>query len=764
MSSVLGEGPTSAKLCILTDFPRVSAAAQGVPLFGWERQLVEQALLSAGITPSECRWESCLDFRPYDGNPYSLLNLEELKGKFLGRFNSLTKGSILTLGELPLNFLTGKFSIDKWHLSPLSFGKSKVMPSFHPERIGKQYHLQVYLKMACQKLANPAEYWPSCEKNFLLNPNFEETILTLKMLSYEPLLSVDIETGRGMINTVGFAWSSDDAIAINVLPDRLGNDKHFLLWEHINALLRSDQKKIFQNFLYEQMYFSRYGIKINNVHWDTMWAQKFLWPELKAGLDEVGRIYTREPYWKDDGKSWNNIRDWQRHYHYNMLDTTGTFAGYLGQEEDMRRRGIHSLFTGYLMRLTGPISEMCGNGLPVSAGRLETLRNGVDKRVCELTSEIQGVTGEHKFNPNSNLQIKKYYLAKGYKLPKKRDSKGTWKDSTDEKSLKKLQVQHPEDTSLELFLQYGKNQKALSSYLTFTYDEDGMMRYMLNGCATETGRMAGYTDPWDQGVNPQTIPGGNKGINIKRVFECPEGRTFVAIDLRQAESRFVAYDSCDPNLIEMLENPKKDIHRYVAAEIFQKPEDEITKQERQLGKKSSHGANYNMGINTFVDQCLGDGITISQKEARNVLESYHRLFPGIRRWHKSIREEVARTRRLSNPLGRERYFYGRLDDNLFREAYAYKPQSTIPDITNFLMLHLTDQRGRGRLNFRLHLQCHDSLLLSVRDNADDLRRVQDIASAGSEWHPEVILPAGRLVIPVSIEVGRNWGHMKEITT
>lgn len=237
-------------------------------------------------------------------------------------------------------------------------------------------------------------------------------------------------------------------------------------------------------------------------------------------------------------------------------------------------------------------------------------------------------------------------------------------------------------------------------------------------------------------------------------------RTFVQIDLRQAESRFVAYDSCDPDLIGMLEDPTKDIHRYVAAEIFKVPESEVTHEQRQLGKKSGHGANYSVGIATLQDSCLKENnLVLSRKEATNVLEAYHRLFPGIRRWHQSIRETVCRTRILTTPFGRTRQFFGRLDDNTFREAYAYRPQSSIPDVVNHLMLALWAARAKGSTpSLWFHLQCHDSLTLSCEQS--EVAEVAAFALDLSGWHPSLVLPAGKLVIPISIETGTALGEME----
>lgn len=239
----------------------------------------------------------------------------------------------------------------------------------------------------------------------------------------------------------------------------------------------------------------------------------------------------------------------------------------------------------------------------------------------------------------------------------------------------------------------------------------------------------------------------------------PKQRVFVEIDLRQAETRFVAFDCCDPTLLGMLERDE-DIHRFVAAEIYQKPMADVTHEERQLGKKSGHGANYSMGVATFQDSCLKEmDLVLDRKMATRVLEAYHKLFPGIRRWHASIRNKVYSERRLTNPLGRVRYFYGRCDDNTYREAYAYRPQSTVPDIANHLMLRLCDARTEGAFDFWLHLQVHDSVLLSC--TADERQRIMEFCLDTTKWHPEIVLPAGRLVIPTEAKWGRCLGSMEK---
>lgn len=762
----LGYGPLSAKMCILVDYPRVPGLSS--PFTDWEKNFLEGRLRKAGISPTQVRYEVLME-----GSRFATSDLDI--ARLWKKLKALPSCSmILAMGDNSLRVLTGKRSIDKWQCSPLDSVPEcpvrMVMPTFSLDRLTKQFDLSVWLDIALHKAKKyeGAGVWPRKDYKFLTGTRIEETMEVLDRLKKEPVLSVDIETGRGQINTVGFAWSSRHAIAINVLPEKYAADTYFTLWRKIAELLEGPAKKVMQNGVYETLFFAMYGIRIENFWHDTMWAQKLLWPELNKGLAAVGRIYTMEPYWKDEGKAvasdggrkdWGNVRDWPAHYRYNCLDTTGTFEAHLGQLRDLENRGMRRLWDTHVMRFADPLTEMCLNGLPIDEQR----RVDAHER---LTQEIESLTRglSTDLNPNSSKQKIELFREKGYKLPKKRNSKGGFSESADELALKKLRLKHPEDEDLKALLKIGPKQKALSSYLNVEYSGK-YVHYMLDGCGTETGRWSSSKDHLYEGFNAQTLP-----KYAKKFISWPanEDRIFVQCDLAQAESRFVAYDSADANLIEMLEDPTKDIHSYVAAEIFRCSVEQVIKEKnegdpskRQLGKKSGHGANYSMGEATFMDSCLKEmDLVLNKKEAKNVLEAYHRLFPGIRQWHESIRTEVRNSKRLTNPFGRERFFYGRMDDNTFREAYAYRPQSTVPDITNCLMLKLWDAREEGEFDFRFHLQCHDSITVSCREQEKD--RIVKFMLDTDRWHPDITLRAGKLVIPTSVEWGKSMGEMVEL--
>lgn len=729
-----------------------------VPLSGWQSENLRSRLIRAGLNPDKV----------------VQLTLESIE-----RLNP--DSVIVGFGESVLRHFTDRKSIDKWQLSPLLTHMSqRFIPTYGYDRTQKQYELGLYQDKAlirAREWAQDRTRFGQHEERFHLNPGLEETMQLLDEIKTKPELAVDVETGYGQINTVGFAWSPHDAITINVLPSRCGDEAFLLLWSKIRDVLEGPSRLIFQNFIYDTSYFSAYGIRCENVTWDTMWAMKVLWPELKSNLGNVGRFYTRRSYWKDDGKvtdeegakkNWGDVRDWIRHYQYNCRDTTGTFESHTAQRDDLRARGLLDFFESYVMRLAGPISEMCSLGMPVCGSTRESVRLHVEESVRTFTLEFNRLTGR-EINPRSPRQVLAWLKDEGVKLPKKYNKeKGSYQESTDASSIKKVRLKYPRLEALAPFQQIKTLEKALSSYINFDLRADGRLSYSLNGAGTETLRWSGHADAWDRGFNIQTIPREGGDVSIKSMFVAPEGHSFLEIDLRQAESRFVAYDSADGTLIHMLESGA-DVHTHVGRAIVTQmgrdpdaiPKDEFKSTWRQLGKKAGHGLNYAMKATTFVETVFNElDLVITKKDAEVITKAYYGLFPGIPRWHAWIRNELYNKRKLTAPSGWERYFYGRPGDDMHKEAYAWRPQHTIPWITNNLMLHLCELRKHGELTFDLLVQVHDSLILLAPDIA--VNATVKACHRLSDWHPRVTLPGGEMVIPVETKVGKVMSELKEV--
>jgi len=678
---------------------------------------------------------------------------------------------IVPLGDGPLTAVTGLYSISKWQCSVVpataEFGGRKCLPMYHPEQIMRAWSDHVYLLIGCQKLVweRTSARVLAPERKFLLSPPLEETLAYLAKLKTQTTpIGVDFEFGQGVLNTVGFARTRTEAIAIKTLAQDYTPEDHHRLWVAIADVLESPVPKVIQHAAIEVTWAARYGIQINNVVHDTMWAMKFMHPELEKGLDNVGRMYTPFPYWKDDSDNWNNIRDWQRHLDYNCKDTTATLWAYWEQREAMRQRGMLKLFETFLMKFQPVIQEMCVSGLQINPAAVLNLKETITRERDNFSRIIDHECMEKlggTINPRSPKQLKEALTRMGMKLPTKQaKGGGDAKQSTDKKALVKLRRKHPDDQILSALIGLSAANKRLSSYIDFDYDQrTNKVHYTLDGCGTETGRWSGFGSAWGDGFNPQTVP-----KSVRRCFVADPGTVLVQIDLMQAESRYVAWDGPDAKFIELLESGQ-DIHRYVAGQIFKKPEVMVTPLQRQLGKKAGHASNYGTGPRTFAEMALVDmNYYLEEREARDILEGYLRTFPGVRRRQEAVKRQLYQQRMLKTPMGRERHFYGRMDDSTFREAYAYCPQSTIPDITNCLMLKLWQERDYLGLAYeeqgRFLLQVHDSLLLQCRP--DRAAEVAAYAKSLNEWHPRIHLAGGQLLIPVDVEVGTDWKNMEKV--
>ena len=78
----------------------------------------------------------------------------------------------------------------------------------------------------------------------------------------------------------------------------------------------------------------------------------------------------------------------------------------------------------------------------------------------------------------------------------------------------------------------------------------------------------------------------------------PEGYKLVAADFAQIELRIAGLLSQDPVILAAYEQGR-DLHRAIVAQVTGKSEDEITSEERKLGKALNFGLLYGAGANTF---------------------------------------------------------------------------------------------------------------------------------------------------------------------
>lgn len=188
---------------------------------------------------------------------------------------------------------------------------------------------------------------------------------------------------------------------------------------------------------------------------------------------------------------------------------------------------------------------------------------------------------------------------------------------------------------------------------------------------------------------------------------------------------------------------------------------------RRKGKISITGnSNYDMKAPTMQMQALDKSegeLRLTYEFCKHSLELYKlRLFPEIPAWHIEIQDELRYNKKiLRNLFGYPREFNKTLGEDMYKEAYAYKPQSTVGTITNIAATEIQSGIDNGDYN-RVDVlnNNHDSLLLQLRYSYDECLKLIPLLQA--HFNRQLTSPRGEIFyMKSSASIGRNWAPYDE---
>ena len=148
----------------------------------------------------------------------------------------------------------------------------------------------------------------------------------------------------------------------------------------------------------------------------------------------------------------------------------------------------------------------------------------------------------------------------------------------------------------------------------------GVMPVPLRYYAAHTGRWGG-----DDKINMQNL---GRGSALKRAICAPTGYQMIDCDSSQIEARTLAWLAGQEDLIEAFENGE-DVYKIMASAIYVKAEEDITKDERFVGKTTILGAGYGMGSKKFGVQLKTFGVEVEEGEASRIVSVYRETYPCI---------------------------------------------------------------------------------------------------------------------------------------
>lgn len=323
-------GPKNAKIALVGEAWGEQEDRTKMPFMGVSGQELNRMLVQAGLSRHECFCTNTLNLRPPGNKIEALCESKSVVGKEYS-LPALSQGKYLRMEYLPHlerlrqellavnpNIVVALGATACWALlagSKISSIRGttaagtltphKVLPTFHPAFVLRNWSQRPIVVADLLKVAREKDF-PEIRRparTVLYSPTLEE--IEAYAEESHPILSVDIETTRGQMASIGFASRKDYSLVVPFITDeRLPRSYWKESRDEIRALravkylLERPIPKLFQNGLYDLQYIVPLGIRPWLTIHDTMLLHHSLYPEMKKGLGFLGSIYTDEASWK----------------------------------------------------------------------------------------------------------------------------------------------------------------------------------------------------------------------------------------------------------------------------------------------------------------------------------------------------------------------------------------------------------------------------------------------------------------------------------
>jgi len=828
---VFGQGPKTASIAIVGEAPGANEIKFKRAFIGAAGDLLTKLMHEAGMLRTDVYITNVIKERPgnNDNDVSKWFNInnkgdvwvsegyneyKELLKKELMELPNLKV--VVPLGNVALYALTGLVKITKRRGSilPATLIPTKCVPTIHPAAALRDYISTYFIRFDLRRALAESEYEGInyTERRIIVEPSYHEVIEYLETILYraevDPNISLvvgtgnDIEVVNGEVDCISFTLSPTDGISIPFLIN--GNnyftpDQELEIMRKISEILESPKiKKIGQNYIFDMSFlFRKYGIITRNFDC-TMVAQGIAYPDFPKGLDFITSIYTKEPYYKDDGKKWFKIGGSYRDFWvYNAKDSLTCQESFPHILEKLRAQNNIEVYKRQ-RNLIPPLMYMQARGMRIDVESKNKSSMEADAKISEklldmcklvgcdtamkvskepkiyrVTNKENGtvtdvtqaeynayIRNKQVLNVGSSQQLADLFYNKlGYQAYTKNGSV-----TTDDDALKRLVRKGVKEAIIIRDIR--RISKLKGTYYDMKLSEDNRLRSAMNPIGTVSGRLASSKDIFGEGGNVQNIP-----KVVQNYIIADEGYMMYVCDLSQAENRTTANIAPEPIMIQAFADGV-DIHSLTASMISGIPADEIKRQDkanvlcplgtgeytwRFWGNKCNHSLNYDLGYKQFALRFeMGEG------EAKQIVERFHRVYPGIRHYHAWVRAALSANATLTNCYGRTRVFLERWGDELFKSAYSWIPQSSIADKINSEGINYIYYNQETFHYLELLNQIHDSLVFQIPidigfdKHADMLINIKKSLERPVTWRDT------SFVIPLDFKAGLSMGNMKTV--
>ncbi len=574
------------------------------------------------------------------------------------------------------------------------------------------------------------------------------------------LLSMDLETTsvfpmEAEIVGISISIIPYDAYYIPVghhypgAPAQLNRDK--VLGKLKPILEDKNIKKIGQNIKYEIIVFKNFGIKVNNIYFDTMIASYLLNPSKhNHNLEDIALEYLNyrvTTYKEVTGTGSKEIG-------FNKVDIE-TAASYSGEDADitlqlskkllpvLEKDTLVSLFNNVELPLAEALAEIEINGVKINKNFLKKMSKDLEKDISLSAQKIYDMAGE-VFNINSPKQLSELLFEK-LKLPPLKKTKTGY--STDMSVLEQLSTGYPLPAEIILYRQLSKLKSTYVDALPLLINsKTGRIHTSFNQTVTATGRLS------SSNPNLQNIPIRTElGRKIRKAFIAEKNHRLLSADYSQIELRILAHLSEDEVLMGAFKKGE-DIHAQTAAKIFNVFPNMIDSNMRRMAKAVNFGIIY--GISPFG---LSKNIKVSLKEAKEFINHYFALYKGVKSYIERTITDAHKNGYVTTILNRRRYLPELNSKNKQMKEFAERTavntpvQGSAADLIKIAMINISRSIKNKNLKSKIILQVHDELVFEIPEAEKKL--MVDLVKKEMEGVMELKIP---LIVDTCI--GKHWGE------
>ena len=554
--------------------------------------------------------------------------------------------------------------------------------------------------------------------NYQLVENEDDLLKLRDFFLTNKILSLDTETTStnsmdAELVGLSFSVKEHEAFYVPIPENREEAQKRVEIFRPVYE--NEEILKIGQNLKYDLEVLHNYGIVLKGKMWDTMIAHYLIQPELRHNMDYMAEIYLNYQTVHIDeligpkGKNQRSMRDLYPTdvYEYACEDADITLQLKNKLEAELQKYECEHLFYEIEMPLMPVLAEMEMNGVCLDTESLAETSKQFTQRMMDIEKRIYELAGE-PFNIASPKQVGDILFEKLKIIEKpKKTKRGQY--VTSEEVLQQLRHKHE---IVELILDHRGLKKLLGTYIEalpkLINPRTGHIHTSFNQTITATGRLSS-SDP-----NLQNIPiRGEDGKEIRKAFIPEPGCLFFSADYSQIELRVMAHLSGDEQMIKVFREGK-DLHAATAANIYKKPIEEVTRDERTKSKRANFGIIY--GITVFG---LAERLDIPRDEAKMLIDGYFDTFPQVHQYMEESKEIARKQGYVTTLFGRRRYLPDINSANSVVRGFAERNainapiQGTAADIIKVAMIRIFNRFKKEGIQSKMILQVHDELNFSV---------------------------------------------------